>query len=154
MIGPSNEEILRRAEFLSLQPENASKSPKELIRLAGQFLWELHQEAEDDAYRRHCEKSGYITEEEAASIVIGNDDHPERPPNRLSKLMGFLRARYDELTDTGREHRDQWTANPKLSQLPTLLRIHPPGQCTRAFCAYLKETIFPEWKQIEPHQDL
>jgi hypothetical protein len=64
-------------------------------------------------------------------------------------LMGFLRARYDELTDTGREHRDRWTANPKLSQLPTLLRIHPPGQCTRAFCAYLKETIFPEWKQIE-----
>ena len=133
------------AKLLAQRPENAGKSPDELARLASQFLFDLDKAAFDEAFRRHCESTGYITGPEAAPLVTG-DDHSDDALRRLNVLETFLREPPEKLTPEELQHRNQWMTH---EQLPSLLRIHKMGTWTRAFCLYLREIVFPKYKEIE-----
>lgn len=142
---PSGEEIFSMALRLAQRPENAGKSPDELARLASQFLLDLDRASFEEALRRHCESTGYITEEEAALRVTG-DDHHEDALRRMSYFETFLREPPEELTPEELQHRNKWMTH---EWLPALLRIHEKGRWTNASCQYLKDTVFPKYKLIE-----
>jgi len=134
------------AREFARRPENAGRPPEELVDEAYQFILDSNQRIEDKRRRRYYERTGYITEAEAVSVVIGDDDHPDRALKRLSKLIDFLRAPSDELCDEGRPYWERWMAQEELR---ALLRLHAPGQWSRAFCWYLRDRVFSEWKLIE-----
>jgi hypothetical protein len=145
MRSPSGEEIFLEAKRLAHLPENAGKSPEELVRLAAQFLSDLERAAFDEAFRRHCESTGSITEQEAALVVTG-DDHSDDALRRLTVFETFLRQPPEELTHEELQHRNEWMAH---EWLPALLRIHGKGRWTNQFCWYLRDTVFPKYKLIE-----
>jgi hypothetical protein len=142
---PSNEEVRAWARWLAARPENAGKNWEELIDSAYQLIVDMNRRIEDTRRRRYYERTGYITEAEAARIVTGDDD-PDDALRRLSKLIDFLRASPDELCDEVRPYWERWMAQEELQ---ALLRLHAPGQWSVAFAVYLRDRVFPEWKPFE-----
>lgn len=118
----------------------------------------------DEPLRRYVEDSPRLTPARAAEIVVGNDRHGQftfgighslhpaeavtgnvrHPLQRSSDLMEFLLQSAELMTPEELKVHNEFLAAHYL--LACLLRIYEHGVWHERFCFYLRDFVWPRWK--------